>query len=95
MTDDHLGALISASEAKKEKDGWFSLPEGRHLTLYVAFGGANLNVEKISAIKRDGALVHARTVKGELYVVALTDVFAGAVDAPAAGTRKAGFFSTP
>lgn len=95
MTEDHLGALISAAEAKKEKDGWFTLPEGRHLTLHVAFGGASLNVERIAQIKRDGQLVHARTVKGELFVVALTDVFAGAVDAPKAGSRKAGFFSTP
>jgi len=91
MTDDHLGALITASEAKKEKDGWFALPEGRHLTLHVAFNGAGLNISRVSALKRDGELVHARTVKDEVFIVAISDVFAGAVEAPASSARKAGF----
>jgi len=91
MTDDHLGALITAAEAKKEKDGWFALPEGRHLTLHAAFNGASLNISRVAGLKRDGDLVHARTVKGEVFIVALADVFAGAVEAPASTSRKAGF----
>jgi hypothetical protein len=36
--------------------------------------------------------VHARTNKGEHYVVALEDVYAGSVDTPAgATTKRAGF----
>ena len=33
----------------------------------------------------------ARTKKGEVYVLALTDVYAGAVEESPAATRKAGF----
>jgi hypothetical protein len=92
MTDDHLSALIALCEAgKKDKEGWFHLPEGRHLTLYAAFNGASLSVGKVAELKRDGELVVARTVKGETYMLALSDVFAGAVEASAAQSRKAGF----
>jgi len=92
MTDDHLSALLALCEAgKKDKEGWFHLPEGRHLTLYAAFNGASLNVARIADLKRDGDLVMARTVKGETYLLALSDVFAGAVEASAAQARKAGF----
>ncbi len=91
MTDDHLSALIAAAEAKKEKDGFYSLPEGRHLTLYAAFNGANLNVSRVSSLKRDGELVLVRTTKGETFILALADLFAGSVEAPSTSTRKAGF----
>ncbi|MFO0569294.1 MAG: hypothetical protein U0263_26790 [Polyangiaceae bacterium] len=92
MTEDHLSALLQACEAgKKDKEGWFHLPEGRHLTLYAAFNGAALNVARISDLKKDGELVHARTVKGETYLLALSDLFAGAVEASPAQARKAGF----
>jgi hypothetical protein len=91
MTDDHLGALLTVAEGKKEKDGWFTLPEGRHITLYVAFNGASLSVSKISHVKRDGALLLARTVKEESYILAIDDVYAGSVEAPASSGRKAGF----
>jgi hypothetical protein len=91
MTEQHFSALLMASEAKKASDGWLKLPEGRHLTLYVAFNGASLTVSRIEAVRAEGGLVRARTVKGEVFVLALSDVFAGAADAPAAGGRKAGF----
>jgi hypothetical protein len=91
MTDDHLGALLTVAEAKKEKDGWFALPEGRHLTLYVAFNGASLSVARVMGMKREGGLLFARTVKGESFILALDDVYAGAVEAPPTGGRKAGF----
>ena len=91
MTEDHLGSLLAAAEAKKEKDGWFTLPEARHLTLYAAYNGASLNVARVTGLKRDGSLIHARTVKGETYILAIEDLFAGAVESPSSATRKAGF----
>lgn len=92
MTDDHLSALLALCEAgKKDKEGWFHLPEGRHLTLYAAFNGASLSVTRIAGVKRDGELVVARTVKGETYMLAISDLFAGAVEASPAQSRKAGF----
>lgn len=91
MTDDHLGALLTVAEGKKEKDGWFTLPEGRHIALYVAFNGASLSVSKVTQMKRDGALLIARTVKEDTYILAIDDVYAGSVEAPASSGRKAGF----
>ncbi len=92
MTDDHLSALLALCEAgKKDKEGWFHLPEGRHLTLYAAFNGASLSVSRVADLKRDGELVMARTVKGETYMLAISDLFAGAVEASPAQSRKAGF----
>ena len=91
MTEDHLGSLLLLADAKKDKDGWSTLPEGRHVTLYAAFNGASLSVSKIAAIKRSGELLQARTAKGETYVIATSDVYAGSVEAPTATARKAGF----
>jgi len=91
MTDDHLGSLLAAAETKKEKDGWFTLPDGRHLTLHAAFNGASLNVPRVAALKREGGLLHARTVRGETFILSLSDVFAGAIEAQQGTGRKAGF----
>jgi hypothetical protein len=60
-------------------------------TFYVAYGGAGLTVGRVEAIRVEGKLVHARTNGGELYVLALSDVYAGAIEGPTATSRKAGF----
>jgi len=91
MTQEHLTALIVAGEAKKTDDGWLTLPEGRALTLYVASGNASLGISRIQALKLEAELVHARTNKGEHYVVALVDAYAGSVDAPVGTSKRAGF----
>lgn len=91
MTEAHLQAIIGAAEGKKQKDGWFALPEGRHVTLYAAAGGTTLTVARVEALLVAGELVHARTVKGEVFVLALVDLFAGQVEAAAQGARRAGF----
>jgi hypothetical protein len=91
MTEEHLASLLGSAKAKKDDEGWFVPAEGRHWTLYVASSGASLNVGRVEAVRTEGALLHARTVKGELFVLALEDVFAAALEAPAAGGRKAGF----
>ena len=90
MTEEHLQALLAAAEAKKEERG-HSLPEGRSLTLYVASNGANLTVSRISTVRVDKGLIHARTIKGEYFVIALVDCYAGSLEAPPSGARKAGF----
>jgi hypothetical protein len=91
MTHEHLAALVAAGEAKKGADGWLALPEGRSLTVYVSAGNSPLTVSRINAVRHDGALLHARTVKGEHYILALEDAFAGSLDAPASAAKKAGF----
>jgi hypothetical protein len=91
MTDEHLAALLAAAEAKKDKEGWHRPPEGRPMTLYAAAGGALLTVTRVEAVRADKGLVQARTTKGETYVLALADLFAGAVEAQQSTARKAGF----
>jgi hypothetical protein len=92
MTSDHLAALLALAEATPDAQGWSSLPDGRHLTLHVATaGGVSLAVGRVEALKVGGPLVTARTAKGELYVVRLEDIFAGAVEGPSNSSRKAGF----
>lgn len=91
MTEDHLTALLTAAEAKKEEKGFLRMGEGRTITLYVASSAANLTVGKVEAVRSERGLLHARTSKGEVFVLALEDVYAGAVEALPSGTRKAGF----
>lgn len=92
MTQEHWAALVEASGAKKDDKGFFAPPEGKLLTLYVSSGGATLSVQRIEAVRLDQGLVHARTKKGELFVLALQDVFAGAVEeTQGSSARKAGF----
>ena len=91
MTPEHLSALIVAGEGKKNDEGWIALPEGRSLTLYVAAGNSTLTIGRIQTLRVDNALLHARTYKGEHYVIALVDAYAGSVDAPAGVAKKAGF----
>ncbi|AUX22338.1 hypothetical protein SOCEGT47_028390 [Sorangium cellulosum] len=93
MTDDLLKAALDAAEATTDKDGWAELPEGQALTLYVAHDGVALQVAKIEAILSVDGLVHARSSKGELFLLAQKDVFAVALDGGGKGAsaRKAGF----
>ena len=91
MTQEHWAALIEASGAKKDEKGFWAQPEGKLLTLYLSSGSASLSVQRIEAVRQEAGLVHARTKKGELFVLALQDVFAGAVEESQGSSRKAGF----
>ena len=91
MTEEHLTALLNAAEAKKDEKGWVGAADGRLFTLYVAFNGAALTVGRVEALRIDGKLVHARTNRGELYLLSLSEIYAGAIEGPTATSRKAGF----
>lgn len=91
MTQEHWVALVEASGAKKDDKGFLSPPEGKLLTLYVSSGNATLSVQRIESVRLEQGLVQARTKKGELFVLALQDIFAGAVEETQGSTRKAGF----
>jgi hypothetical protein len=91
MTQEHLSALLEIMEAKADKEGWSTLPDGRSFTLYAAHDGVALTVAKVEAISPKGPLVRARTAKGEKYVFALDDLFAVSADSAPAQARKAGF----
>ena len=93
MTGEQFDAILKTAQAKPDKDGWLTLPEGGLLTLYVAFGGASLTVPRVEALRLEGALLYARTPKRELFALAREDVFALAVEGAVLGqpTRRAGF----
>ncbi len=93
MTNEHLSAILAAADAKAASDGWSSVDGDRTLTLYVASGSTSMNVTKVEAVRREGDLVYARSQRGEVYVLALADVYAGSVEAPKAAARTAGFGS--
>jgi hypothetical protein len=91
MTQEHLSAILELVSAKTEKDGWSSFPDGRALTLYAAHDGVQLTVARVEAVAVKAGLLRARNTKGELYLLALEDVFAAAAEATAQQARKAGF----
>jgi hypothetical protein len=92
MTQEHLSAILETISAKLDKDGWSTFPDGRALTFYAGHDGVQLSIPRVEAVAVvKGSLVRARTVKGEIYVVALEDVFAAAVEAAPTQSRKAGF----
>jgi hypothetical protein len=91
MTQEHWAALVEASGAKKDDKGFLAPPEGKLLTLYLSSGSASLSVQRIEAVRLEQGLVHARTKKGEVFVLALQDIFAGAVEETQGSSRKAGF----
>jgi len=92
MTETQLQSVLKTLKVTSEKDGTSKLPEESHLTLYVSHSGASLTVSKVDSLKVDGELVQARTTKKEMFVVALSDIFA--VQSETANTtsrRTAGF----
>jgi hypothetical protein len=91
MTQEHLAAILEQMLAKSEKDGWSTFPDGRGLTLYASHDGVQLTVPRVEAIGVRAGLLRARTTKGELYLLALEDVFAAAAEAVPTQARKAGF----
>lgn len=94
MDKAHVKAILATAGATDGKDGWVDVPDGKSITLYVAHGGATMQVARTVALKLDGALVFARTAKGETYILAESDLFAGAIEGGTTSTvRKAGFGS--
>ncbi len=91
MTEEHFSAVVAAAEAKKNNQGWWATTEGRYITLYASSGGSSLTVSRVEALRVDGELIRARSVRGEEYILAREDVFAGAVEPLAQGARRAGF----
>ncbi len=92
MTHDMLKNVLETAQAK-ESEGWSLLADGRLLTLYAAHDGVSLTVQKVEAVRLAHAIVHARSSKGETFMIALEDVFAAAFDAGTTSptARKAGF----
>ena len=91
MTQEHLSAILELISAKLDKDGWSTFPDGRGLTLYAAHDGVQLTVARVEGLMVKAGLLRARTARGEIYLLAMEDVFAAAAEAAAVNVRKAGF----
>jgi len=93
MTEEMFRVVLETANAKSDKDGWSTLPEGRLMTIYAAHNGVQLTVAKVEGLKSASGFVKARTSKGDVYILALEDLFATAFDAgtEALAGRKAGF----
>jgi hypothetical protein len=91
MTEEHLALLLKTAEAKKDAEGWVTMPESRSLTLYVAHNGASLSVTRVEALRTENGFLQARTAKGEIYLLTVDDVYAGSIDGNKNTARKAGF----
>lgn len=91
MTEAHLDALLAVAEAAADDEGWRHPSQGRTMTLHLAHDGAGLSISRVAALRLEHGLLQVRTAQGEWYVVALADLYAGSVEAPKEGGRKAGF----
>lgn len=94
MTGEYLQTILKNVQAKLDKEGFFTLPEGSTLTLYLAHGGVGLTVNRVESLRVEGNLVEARIRSGkrETFMVELGDVFAAALDgAPGSPPKRAGF----
>lgn len=90
MTSEHLSALLELAGATVE-DGWSVLEGERTMTLHAAFQGVSLNVTRVQKVRVVGGLLHAMSARGELTVLSVADVFAGAVEGQSKAIRAAGF----
>jgi len=92
MTQEQLEAVLKQLSAKLDKEGWWAVTEGSHLTIHLAHDGASLAVPRIEAVRVDGALVCARTPRREMHCFVRDDVFAIASDGGGAEKgRRPGF----
>lgn len=92
MTREQIESILKAAGAKSDKEGGHALPEGSNFTLHVAHDGASLSVQKLESLRFEGDLLHAKSAKQTVWLVA-SDVFAVAVEGAAgvAARRPAGF----
>lgn len=91
MDQPQFDSFLAAVPVEAGDGGWAEAPAERHITVHAAHDGVPLTVSKVEALRLDGSMVWARTRKGETYLLALSDIFALAVEAPKTSERKAGF----
>ena len=93
MTKDMFDTILARAECTARDDGGSDLPEGKTLTLYLSRDGASLQVGRVIEVKLDNGIVEAVSNKGELFLVALDDLFAASVSggSKTSRERKAGF----
>jgi hypothetical protein len=92
MTKQMFEAMLRRAECTMSSDGRAALPDGRTMTLYLSRSGASLQVARVVELQVNDALVEALDNRGELFIVAIDDLFAASVSAATTKAgRKAGF----
>lgn len=94
MTWDQLQEiLVLAGAAPADEHGFRELPQKTTLTFYVAKESVGLTVADVEALAVRGHQLQARTIKGDLYILSIEDIFACNVAgrAHARSARRAGF----
>ncbi len=92
MERGHLRAILATAGATPGDEGWQLLPEGKFLTLHAAHNGVGLAVARGVAVREEGSLIFLRTLKGETFVLDMSDLFAGAVDGTSTSSARAAGF---
>jgi hypothetical protein len=78
-------------QAVLDKGGW-TMAEGTTLTLYLAYDGASLTINRVLSLRIEGEGMMARTAKGETFAFTRETLFAVATDGePGPSLRRAGF----
>lgn len=92
MTREQIESILKAAGAKSDKEGGFTFPEGSNVAFHVAHDGASLSFQKIESLRFDGEILHAKSSKQSIALVA-SDVFAIATEGggTAPARRPAGF----
>ena len=95
MTEQMFQAIITSAECDDDDEGMSRLPAGRTMTLYAGHEGVSLQAGRIVAASLQDGIVKARNSKGEMFVLALADLFAASLSGGTDGaeSRKAGFLS--
>jgi hypothetical protein len=94
MDPENFREILKLCGAKPpDERGYQDLPDKTTLTLYLARAGVGLTVGSVEAVAIRSLRIHARTNKGDLYVVAFEDLFAANIEGGAQprSARRAGF----
>lgn len=93
MTEAMYQRMLERAEAHAGKKGPAKLPEEKSITLYVTAHGASITVANVIELSEADGIVEAKNRKGELFILALDDILAAAIQASdERGTgRRAGF----
>lgn len=92
MTREQIEHILKTAQAKSDKEGALSLPEGSNVTLHAARDGVGLAFQKIESVRFDGELLYAKGDKKTVAIV-ITDVFAVSIEGAGGNParRPAGF----
>jgi len=95
MTKEMFDAMIARAECRDANGGRSEVPDGRSMTLYLSRDGASLQVSRVTELSLNDGIIEAIDKKGELFMLALADLFAASVSGASKENpaRKAGFLS--